>query len=133
VARRIVRDLAARTASPARESRRIARPEERGIGVMTTYGYEAPYGQEIGEAEWAAGQFGEFDAGEYADQFDADCKARVNRRVVSQAVVIATGVAADGHREVLGFRRRLRGRRLLDRVPALAQGPRCDQHPARRL
>jgi putative transposase len=31
------------------------------------------------------------------------CKARVNRRVVSQAVVVATGVAADGHREVLGF------------------------------
>src|SRR4051794_36691001 len=30
------------------------------------------------------------------------CTARVNRRVVSQAVVIATGVAADGHREVLG-------------------------------
>jgi transposase-like protein len=31
------------------------------------------------------------------------CKARVTRRVVSQAVVVATGVAADGHREVLGF------------------------------
>ena len=31
------------------------------------------------------------------------CKARVNRRVVSQAVVIATGVTADGGREVLGF------------------------------
>lgn len=31
------------------------------------------------------------------------CKARVNRRVVSQAVVVAVGVAADGHREVLGF------------------------------
>jgi putative transposase len=31
------------------------------------------------------------------------CKTRVNRRVVSQAVVIATGVAADEHREVLGF------------------------------
>jgi len=31
------------------------------------------------------------------------CKARVDRRVVSQAVVLATGVAADGHREVLGF------------------------------
>ena len=31
------------------------------------------------------------------------CKARVGRRVVSQAVVIATGVRADGHREVLGF------------------------------
>ncbi len=31
------------------------------------------------------------------------CKARVNRRVVSQAVVVAVGVAADGRREVLGF------------------------------
>jgi len=30
------------------------------------------------------------------------CKARVGGRVVSQAVVIATGVTADGHREVLG-------------------------------
>ena len=31
------------------------------------------------------------------------CKARVNRRVVAQAVVVATGVSADGRREVLGF------------------------------
>lgn len=31
------------------------------------------------------------------------CKARVNRRVVSQAVVVATGVTGDGRREVLGF------------------------------
>jgi putative transposase len=31
------------------------------------------------------------------------CKARVNRRVVSQAIVVATGVRADGWREVLGF------------------------------
>jgi transposase-like protein len=31
------------------------------------------------------------------------CKARVNRRVVNQAVVVATGVCADGRREVLGF------------------------------
>nr|WP_231995640.1 IS256 family transposase [Mycobacterium sp. 1274756.6] len=31
------------------------------------------------------------------------CTARVNHRVVSQAVVIATGVAADGRGEVLGF------------------------------
>jgi hypothetical protein len=31
------------------------------------------------------------------------CKARVNRRVVSQAVVVGTGVAAVGRREVLGF------------------------------
>ena len=29
-------------------------------------------------------------------------KARVNHQVVSRAVVIATGVAADGNREVLG-------------------------------
>ena len=31
------------------------------------------------------------------------CKARVNRRVVGQAVGIATGVCSDGRREVLGF------------------------------
>src|SRR3546814_9488703 len=31
------------------------------------------------------------------------CKARVGRRVVSQPVVVAVGVAADGRREVLGF------------------------------
>ena len=31
------------------------------------------------------------------------CKARVAGRVTSQAVVIATGVSADGRREVLGF------------------------------
>jgi transposase-like protein len=29
------------------------------------------------------------------------CKARINQRVVSQAVVIATGVAADARRKVL--------------------------------
>jgi hypothetical protein len=31
------------------------------------------------------------------------CKARVNRRVVAQAVVVASGVCGDGRREVLGF------------------------------
>jgi putative transposase len=31
------------------------------------------------------------------------CKARVGHRVVSQAIVVAVGVAADGRREVLGF------------------------------
>ena len=31
------------------------------------------------------------------------CKARVNHRVVSQAVVVAIGVTADGRREVLGM------------------------------
>ena len=47
------------------------------------------------------------------------CKARVNRRVVSQAVVVATGVPRDGRREVLGFAvGDSRGRRVLDRVPA---------------
>jgi len=30
------------------------------------------------------------------------CKVRLNKRIVSQAVVIATGVSADGRREVLG-------------------------------
>jgi hypothetical protein len=47
------------------------------------------------------------------------CKARVNHRVVSQAVVIATGVAADGRREARLRRRRLRGRRVLDSVSAV--------------
>ena len=47
------------------------------------------------------------------------CKARVNRRVVSQAVVIATGVTRDGRREVLGFDvGDTRERGVLDRVPA---------------
>ena len=31
------------------------------------------------------------------------CKVRVNRRIVSQAIVVAVGVAADRRREVLGF------------------------------
>ncbi|MGR6912623.1 IS256 family transposase [[Actinomadura] parvosata] len=31
------------------------------------------------------------------------CKVRVNHQIVSQAVVIATGITADGHREVLGL------------------------------
>jgi len=31
------------------------------------------------------------------------CKARVNHRIVSQAVVVTVGAAADGRREVLGF------------------------------
>lgn len=31
------------------------------------------------------------------------CKARVGRQVVSQAIVVAIGVAADGTRQVLGF------------------------------
>jgi putative transposase len=31
------------------------------------------------------------------------CKARVDHQVVSQAVVVAIGVRADGHREVLGL------------------------------
>jgi putative transposase len=31
------------------------------------------------------------------------CKTRVDHRIVSQAVVIATGISADGRREILGF------------------------------
>jgi putative transposase len=34
---------------------------------------------------------------------DTYCKARVNHRVISQAMLVAIGVAADGRREVLGF------------------------------
>jgi putative transposase len=62
------------------------------------------------------------------------CKARVNHRVVSQAVVIATGVTGDGRREVLGFRcRRLRRRRLLDRLLALVEGSRAGRGAAGHL
>jgi putative transposase len=39
-------------------------------------------------------------------------------QVVSRAVVIATGITADGGREVLGRHRRQRGRDVLDPVPA---------------
>jgi Transposase, Mutator family len=52
------------------------------------------------------------------------CKARVNRRLVSQAVVVATGVAADGRREVLGFAVGDSEDGVLDRVPAHAESPR---------
>jgi putative transposase len=45
------------------------------------------------------------------------CKARLNGRVVSQAVVIATCVSADGRREVLGSRVGDSETRVLDRVP----------------
>jgi putative transposase len=31
------------------------------------------------------------------------CKARVNHRIASQTVVIATGISATGHREILGL------------------------------
>ncbi len=30
-------------------------------------------------------------------------KARVNHRIVSRAVVVATGISATGHREILGL------------------------------
>jgi transposase-like protein len=65
------------------------------------------------------------------------CKARVNRRVVSQAVVIATGVTVDGRREVLGFdvgdSETARCWSVLDRVPALAEGPRPARDPVGHL
>src|SRR4051794_37818307 len=62
------------------------------------------------------------------------CKARVNRRVVSQAVVIATGVAADGHREVLDFAvGDSEDGAFSDGVPAHAEGPRPGRHPAGHL
>ncbi|BCK66441.1 hypothetical protein Srufu_003940 [Streptomyces libani subsp. rufus] len=48
-------------------------------------------------------------------------KARVNHRIVSQAVVIATGISATGHREILGLKR---VEAVLDEVPAVLTGPR---------
>ena len=52
-------------------------------------------------------------------------KAHEGPHVVSKAVVIATGVRADGGREVpRAGGRRLRGRGLLDRLPALPAGAR---------
>lgn len=63
----------------------------------------------------------------YSDVFlDATyCKARVGRRVVTQAVVVAIGVAADGRRGVLGFEvGETESQTVLDDVPALAQRPR---------
>jgi putative transposase len=56
------------------------------------------------DADVAAWRTRPLDEHEYPYVFlDATyCKARINSRVVSQAVVIATGVTADGRREVLG-------------------------------
>ena len=51
------------------------------------------------------------------------CKARVDHRIVSQAIVVAVAVAADGRREVLGFDvGDTKELGLLDRIPALVEG-----------
>jgi putative transposase len=52
-------------------------------------------------------------------------KAHEGARVVSKVIVVATGVARTGDREVLGLAvgGRLRGRRLLDGLPALPASP----------
>jgi len=52
------------------------------------------------------------------------CKARVNHRVVSQAIVVAIGVSADGRREVLGMDvGDSEDGAFLDSVPTWAQSP----------
>ena len=62
------------------------------------------------------------------------CKARVNHRVVSQAVVVAFGVAADGTAGGSRFRRRRqRERGLLDRIPPRAEDTRSRRCEARHL
>jgi putative transposase len=54
-------------------------------------------------------------------------KARVDGRVVSRAVVIATGVTADGAARSWAGTSAMARTAVLDRVPALAQGPRADR------
>ena len=62
------------------------------------------------------------------------CKARVNRRVVSQAVVVATAVRADGNREVLGFDvGDSEDGAFWTSVPALVEGPRAARGTAGHL
>ena len=62
------------------------------------------------------------------------CKARVNHRIVSQAIVVAVGVAADGRREVLSFDvGDTKERRVLDRVPQVVEGPRPRRGEARHV
>ena len=51
-------------------------------------------------------------------------KVRQNGRIVSVAVIVAVGVNSDGRREVLGIYRPLRGRDVLDGIPAQAGPPR---------
>jgi putative transposase len=54
------------------------------------------------------------------------CKARVGHRVVSQAVVVAFGVAADRRREVLGFDVGDSANESFGTAfPAVAEGPRA--------
>jgi putative transposase len=57
-------------------------------------------------------------------------KGRVDQRVVSREVVVATGVSMDRNPEALGLcRRPLRGRGRLDRVPAVPAGPKAQRSP----
>ena len=56
--------------------------------------------------------------------------ARVNGWVVSQAVVITTGVAADGHWEVLGSAVGNFENGALYRISAHVQSARTGRHPA---
>jgi transposase-like protein len=61
-------------------------------------------------------------------------KVRQAGRIVSVAVIVAVGVNGDGRREVLGDGYRpLRGRDLLDRVPAQAGRARPARRQTRRL
>ena len=56
------------------------------------------------------------------------CKVRINARVVSQAVIIATGVSADGRREVLGCEvGDSETESFWDRLPARPAGPRPER------
>ncbi len=76
------------------------------------------------------------DAGPYAFVWvDAlTQKVREGGRIINVHALITVGVNADGHREILGNRRRhRRGRRRLARLPALPDRPRPERGSAGRL
>ena len=98
-------------------------------------GVEEQVSRICGELDVAVGEFRErrLDHIEFPYVFlDATyVKAHEGARVVSKAIVVATGVAADGNREVLGLAvGDSEDTRVLDRLPALAAGPRAGRGAA---
>jgi len=62
------------------------------------------------------------------------CTGRVNHRIVSQAIVVAVGVATDGRREFLGFDvGDTKELRVLEQFPAVVEGPQARRGEARHV